>query len=265
MPDGTRALVLDVLGNQSISLWQKSAVLVREIFKAGHGPERREELLRLALEGCGLAPRHETPPDPGLLEAVPPEAAAEELRRKLGPAQDHEIKGWFVVHAERPVEQTLAAIRLALEGEAGEAERAVFLERILKSPHVPLPAVYFSRDTDDPEGDGLLLRRHAETFVRLRQALNMRGPTVRGSLLLDFLAPLRGDPRAQAVLLGALLEELLRRLQKLSREGGAARVGIMPLEAGGDPEEMVRRMRRLLPPEVMEQLRRLFSQPEDGA
>lgn len=259
--DRARVRLADIMGNQRLSGLQKSLAMLRELEECENG--RKPELMRFVLESYGLAPRHETA---YTVEELPAELV-KTLREKHGEKISHHIKGFFEINRDRPVEKTMDAIIAFLEDWPDEMERAVVFERILASKHVPIPVNYFSRYTDEPEKDNLLLRAHSLTFIQLRQLINLRiGPTSRGSLIQDFLAPLASEPYVQAVVLGAFVEELIRRLQKYMTEAPAAGAKVMafPMNSGpADLEDMMKRMREMLPPEVMEQLRKLFNKPDE--
>lgn len=258
--------LVDVMGNRRLTGLQRSLLLWRSVREGEPDPDRHPEWIRMILESYGLAPRHETPV---AVESFKDELAQRVL--KISQARiDHELKGWFEIDNHRPIERRCVEICFFLNEWTDEQERAVVFERILSSRYVPIPAQYFSRYMDEAEKDRLLLRQHSRVYIQLRQLLNMKiGPTERGALIQDFLAPLAGDPYAQAVVFGAFLEELLQRLRQKSSPvspaapaKGSTQVMTFPIDmSGGQFQEMMRKMQQILPPEVLEQLRRLFMPP----
>ncbi len=255
----------DILGSRKASSGQRALAILRVLRAREVPPERRLELLRFVLESCGLAPKHQGT----VAEDEIPTEVRERVTKTAGARIDHELKGWFEIRADRPLERKVMEIWKYLQEWEDERERAVVLERILASPYIPVPASYFSRFVDDGEKDQLILRQHAPIYIQLRQAINMRlGPTAKGALLQDFLAPLAKDPYAQAVVLGAFVEDLRQRIKKAAVAAApqtpGAGVFSFPLQLTPEQiREALKRLETVLPPEILDQLRKLFP-PGEG-
>lgn len=265
--------VIDMLGNTSLSMVEKSWSILNFLHQS-EDPNDILKGIKVALECCGLAPRHETNstgtlPDFGSDWHANVSAT---LKEKI----DHKLKGWFKIDADKPIEKKLTEICMFLEEFTDDREKAVAFQLILSSSHIPIPVNYFSRDTSEPSDD-LILREYASEFIQLRQLLNLNvDPTSRGSLVIDFIAGLNKKPHAQAVVLGSFIEELLRRLrgdrQRSSSENGPhiqqsgqqdppPFSATFPIDQNMDPDQlkdMINNFKSMLPPEVLAQLRKLF-------
>ncbi|MBF0244969.1 MAG: hypothetical protein HQL31_06815 [Planctomycetes bacterium] len=253
--------LIDIMGDCSLSCLNKASRRWR-VLGEGAEPARRHHLMRLVLESFGLVPRHGTSVKEG--EGDIDDALIAALRKRFAAKIEYQMKGWFEINIDWPVEKTMAEICRYLDELGDETEKAVVFEMILSSSHVPIPVNYFSRFVDDPEGDELILRQHAISYIKLRQLLNLQaGPTTRGSLMDEFMLELKDDARARDVVLGAFVGELLRRLRDIARSGSAqaqTKVITLPLNMkNGDMDEMIRNMRNILPPEVLDQLKKLFN------
>lgn len=260
--DPIRKKCIDIMGNNALDSLQKAHLLLQTI-RSNVDPDQHPQYIRLVLESYGLVPRHTTEIegetfDPQMVERVQ-KSAHEKVQ--------YEIKGWFEVNIDRPIEKTLIEICCFLEEWVDEKEKAVIFDQILTSSYIPIRVNFFSRFIDE-DNDNLILREHADTYIQMRQMLNLQiGPTSRGSLLLEFLKPLETNPKAQAVILGAFVEELLRRLKsKSTQDKSNIFSGSIPLGMDFNPDnmkEMMERMQSMIPPEVLDQLRKLFSQDDD--
>lgn len=261
--DSLSKKLIDVMGNLALESEQKAYVLLEVLDK--QNPEEQLMGMKKILECYGLCPRHET-------DQIAPSFAAEDVQKILVKNQakvDHQIKGWFEINSNQPIEKTLSEMCYFFQNFLDPIERAVVFNEILKSKHIPINVNFFSKHVDE-ESDNLLLREYASEYIQMRQLLNLNvGSTGRGSLILDFIQHL--DEHKQAILLGAFVDELLRRLKgkKTSASSSAHSAPNMTMPFGmppgfdmsGDPEqlkEMMKKMQSILPPEVLEQLKKLF-------
>jgi hypothetical protein len=258
--------LIDVLGNQNLISQQKTWCLL-DILHKEEDPNRIPEGIKVVLECCGLAPRHEGPVD----DRVPffDEELIQNYEKKNGPRVDHQVKGWFEINKDRGLEKTLLDICLFLETYTDDREKAIVFQMILSSKYIPIATYYFSRHTSEPSDD-LILRQYAAEYIQMRQLLNLNvDPTSRGSLILDFLVPLKDKPHAQAVVLGSFIEELLRRLKNkhkapptpFSFQGPSGSAATFPFSSDMSPDQlkdMFNNFRSMLPPEILDQLKKLF-------
>lgn len=284
--------LIDILGNQAISSQQKSWALLDVLHREAE-PDKIADGIKIILECCGLSPRHESK-----LEAPSFEEALIERVEKANRAKvDHLLKGWFEINKDRPIEKTLIELCCFLEEFTDEKERAIVFQMILISKYIPIPVHYFSKHIAEPNDD-LILREHAGEYIQMRQLLNLQvDATSRGSLLIDFITSLSEKPQAQAVVLGFFIEELLWRLQgrkgrpqvsqaQNSEKSSEPKVVIdneddspagnpnpfnfppngdfsaqFPFNSDMSPEQMkdmLNNFKSMLPPEVLEQLKKLF-------
>lgn len=253
--------LIDVMGNQSLSTQQRCALMLEALHDVGD-PEEFSRGVQVILETYGLAPRHETPVQAPSFdeESV---ARIEKLNRER---VDHELKGWFEINRDRPFDKTLIEICCFLEEIPASVDRAIVFGMILSSPHVPIVKNYFSRFTRE-QSDDLLVREYASEYIQMRQLLNVQlDPTSRGSLVLEFLQSL--DDKPKAILLGAFVEELMRRLRNKPKVTSSQPFSAsFPFQANMDPqqaEEMMKNFQSMLPPEVLDRLRKLFGQDPEN-
>lgn len=260
--------VIDIMGNTALTRIEKATLLLRVIRSNELGPEARMDLTRYVLESYGMAPRHERPVD----VAVPDKKSLESIQNRYRKRVNHELEGWFEIQKELSFEKTVWKICTFLEEFLDEQERAVVFSMILASKYIPVPVNYFSRFIDEEESDHLLLREYAGTYIKLRQLLNLKvGPTCRGSLVLEFLQDMSPDPKKQAIVLGAFLEELLRRLKNKKESPSmslppGAKGAVLPFSMNLDEDSMqdfMNRFRDILPPEVLDQLRRMLDDKDE--
>lgn len=258
--------LIDLMGNQSLNSYEKAWALL-DCFRNNLTPEQHPEALRVIFESYGLAPRHES------LYQSPKfdQALIERVEKNYQKKTQHALEGWFEINQDQPFEKTLVEICIFLEQYSDERERAVVFQMILASRYIPVSPAYFSKHIDD-KNDDLMLREYAATFIKLRQTLNMShlGPTERGSLILDFLQELKDQPNIQAIVLGAFIEELLRRLKQQNTPSAPpanlSSTATFPLTPDMSPEqlnEMLQNFQSFLPPELLKQLRKLFGDDDD--
>ena len=263
--------LIDILGNQNLLSQQKAWTVLDVLHKEGD-PNRIAEGLKVVLECCGLAPRHETPVD----DSIPlfDDELIRAYEKKNGPKVDYHLKGWFEINKDSGIEKSILDICLFLESFTDDREKAVVFQMILSSRYIPIPVNYFSKHISEPS-DEFILREYAAEYIQMRQLLNFNAdPTTRGSLVLDFLAPLKDKPHAQAVVLGSFLEELLRRLKNKPKKqqapfsfmGNSGTPATFPFSSDMSPEqlkEMFNNFRSMLPPEILDQLKKLFGDQPD--
>ena len=253
--------LIDLMGNQSLSSQERAWALL-DCFRSNLSPEDHPEALKNIFECYGLAPRHET-----LLETPDFEASFIELiERNTQKKVEHALQGWFEINQDQPIERTLVDICMFIEQWSDDKERAVVFQMILASKYIPIAPIHFSKHVDE-KNDDYLLREYAGAFIKCRQTLNMNlGPTTRGSLILDFIHEIKGDDQAQAVVLGAFIEELLRRLKQQHQQAPEINIpnpgqAAFPITPDMNPEqlnEMLNNFQSMLPPEILKQLRKLF-------
>ena len=262
--------LIDLMGNQSLSSHERAWALLK-CFRKECSPEQHPEAMRIIFESYGLAPRHDSAFECPEFNTHFVERVENNNQKKV----QHAIEGWFEINRDQPIDRTLVEICMFLEQFSDERERAVILQMILASKHIPISPAYFSRHVDD-KNDDLMLREYAVTFIKLRQTLNIKniGPTSRGSLILDFLNELKDQPEAQSIVLGAFIEELLRRLkrqQNLPSEsepktpnfGNATTFSLNPDLSPEQLRDMLNNFQTFLPPELLKQLRKLFGEDKD--
>jgi len=256
--------LIDIMGNQNLDGLGKAHHLLEVL----HGTEKPEDIsagMKTILETYGLTPRHET------AIAAPDwdETRIEEAENRLRNRVDHTIKGCFEINADRPIEKRINDLCLFLGEFTDRLEKAIAFKRILASKHVPVAVGYFSKFVGE-DSDNLILREYASEYIQMRQLLNLNlDPTARGSLILDFIAELSDKPHPQAVVLGSFIHEILRRLKDqktappsfTSGSGTGSASATFPFNANMNPEDlqnMMRNFQSMLPPEVLEQLKKLF-------
>ncbi|MBF0199548.1 MAG: hypothetical protein HQL32_17665 [Planctomycetes bacterium] len=260
--DQTSKKLIDIMGNLTLDAYQKALGMLQVMQEVA--PDKQPDYYRVIMECYGLAPRHESPSE---VEKVN-EALIERVEKAAQGKVDYQVKGWFEVNADRPVEKNIVEMCYFLEEWTDVYEKAVVLKLILATSFVPIPTNYFSRYTDEGS-DSLLIREHASSYIKMRQLLNLKvGPTTRGSLLLDFLNEVSEEGPGRAIIVGAFIEELLRRLRKQTQPPAQAQGAppVNPLAGTGfdfnmDPsqmQDMMQKMQSILPPDVLEQLRKLF-------
>lgn len=259
--------LIDIMGNQNLDGLGKSYLLLEALHESD-SPDDISSGLKTILETYGLAPRHDT------AIATPDwdEERINELENRIKERVDHCIKGCFEIRADLPIEKRINDLCLFLEEFTDKFEKAVALKRILASKHVPVPVNYFSKFVGE-ENDGLLLREYASEFIQMRQLLNLNlDPTARGSLILDFIAGLSDNPHAQSVVLGSFVHEILRRLKgqksnpSNSQQSAASSSATFPFHPNMSPEDlqnMMQNFQSMLPPEILEQLRKLFGDDQN--
>jgi hypothetical protein len=278
--------IIDLLGNQILNSQQKSWAILDVLHKEAQ-PEEMAQGIRATLECCGLCPRHETK----ITTPTFDEATIDRVEKTHREKVDHMLKGWFEIHADRPMEKTVIEICLFLEEFTDEKEKAIVFQMILASRYIPVAVNYFSKHIAEPNDD-LVLRANAAEFVQMRQLLNLKvDSTSRGSLLMDFVQSLNSDPHAQSVVLGSFIEELLRRLKGQKPE--IKKTAINPTIVSDDEvqpdfpsnfppfnsstfpftpdmdrdqlKDMMNNFKSMLPPDVLEQLKKMFGDepPED--
>lgn len=246
--------VIDILGNLSLNPYQKSFAILAYIQDAVK-PEDYSKYIKVSLECYGLCPRHETKVDIPEIDQALITRIESSSRTKV----DHELRGWFEINTDKAADSILNQICYYLENWTEIKEKAIIFQMILSSKYVPIKVNFFSRYMDE-ENDTLILREHANEYIQMRQILNLNiGPTARGSLIMDFIQSLQEKPQAQAVVLGSFIEELLRRLkQKKTSPNPTPNLPPFPTDVN-QMKDMVQKMQHILPPEVFEQLKRLFS------
>jgi len=252
--------LIDIMGNQSLNSYERAWALLNS-FRTPLPPEEHPEALRTIFECYGLAPRHESPLKTPDFDAAFTERIEKLVQKKV----QHALQGWFEINQDLPFDRNLIEICMFLEQWSDERERAVIFQMILVSKYIPIAPAYFSKHVDD-KNDDLMLREYAGSFIKLRQTLNMNlGPTSRGSLILDFLLELKDKPDAQAIVLGAFIEELLRRLKRQQNFPSQPIIqqATFPLTPDMSPEQlkdMLKNFQSMLPPELLDQLRKLFGE-----
>jgi len=258
--DAISRKLIDIMGNIKLDITQKSWCLLKEIDALE--ADKQIGAMRTIFECYGLAPRHETDVESCSISENESELYFKSHKEKL----DHNLKGWFEINKDQPIEKTISDICYYFQNILDFTEKTVVFSKLLSSKFIPISVNFFSKHMDE-KSDGYILREYAAEFIQMRQLLNLNvGPTSRGSLILDFLKPLQEHPEKQSILLGAFIEELLRRLKNKPKEQPQSNFK-MPfnmggLDMGGDPEqlrEMMKKMQSILPPEVIDQLKNLFS------
>jgi hypothetical protein len=273
--------LIDLLGNQTLNSQQKSWAILDVLHKDAK-PEEITQGIRVVLECCGLCPRHETKVEVPKVD----EATIDRIEKSLREKVDYMLKGWFEIHADRPMDKTIIEICLFLEEFTDDKERSIVFNMILASRYVPITVDYFSKHMAEANDD-LILRANAAEYIQMRQLLNLKvDPTSRGSLLMDFVQSLHSDPHAQAVVLGSFIEDLLRRLKGQKPEvKKAVHEPIIETDPESDSEtgtppnfppfnsatfpfspdmdreqlkDMMDNFKSMLPPDVLEQLRKMF-------
>jgi len=252
--------LIDIMGNIKLDINQKSWCLLKEIDTLD--ADKHSAAMLTVCECYGLVPRHETDIESCEISENDIENYTNKHKSKL----EHNLKGWFEINKDQPRENTISEICYYFQNILDFNEKAVVFSNFLSSKYIPISVNFFSKHMDE-KNDNYILREYASEFIQMRQLLNLNvGPTSRGSLLLDFLKPLQDYPDKQAILLGAFIEELLRRLKNKPKEKVQNQIN-MPfniggLDMGGDPDqlrEMMKKMQSILPPEVIDQLKNLFS------
>lgn len=258
--------LIDLMGNQSLNSYEKAWALL-DCFRNELSPEEHPEALKIIFESYGLAPRHESLYQSPEFDQAFIERVEKNCQKKI----QHALEGWFEINLDQPFDKTLVEICMFLEQFIDDRERAVAFQMILASKYIPVSPAYFSKHVDD-KNDDLMLREYASTFIKLRQTLNMShlGPTERGSLILDFINELNEQPNIQAIVLGAFIEELLRRLKQqntpTTQASSFSSTATFPLTPDMSPEqlnEMLKNFQSFLPPELLKQLKKLFGDDDD--
>jgi|SaaInlStandDraft_1057018.scaffolds.fasta_scaffold40273_1 hypothetical protein len=256
--------LIDIMGNQNLDGLGKAHHLLETLHTA-ENPDDIAVGVKTILETYGLAPRHET------VIATPDwdDSRISDIEQRLKERTDHTIKGTFEIRADLPIEKRVNDLCLFLEEFTDPLEKAIAFRRILASKHVPVAVGYFGKFVGE-ESDNLLLREYASEFIQMRQLLNLKlDATERGSLILDFLSNLSDKPHVQAVVLGSFVGELLRRLKTQSSSvgptptGGGPTSASFPFNANMSPDDlqnMMKNFQSMLPPEILEQLRKLFGE-----
>jgi hypothetical protein len=263
--DSTSKKLIDIIGNVKLDIVQKSYLLFKEIDSLD--PQNQIQAIRTIFECYGLTPRHETSIEVVQFDKEDVDAAYEKHKEKL----EYNMKGWFEINKDLPLNNTISEICYYFQNIIDFNEKVIVFAKLLSSKYIPVNVNFFSAHVDN-ESDNLILREYASEYIQMRQMLNLNiGPTSRGSLLLDFLKPLQDNPDKQSVVLGAFIEEMVRRLrnkpatpqiQGKSESNFNFPFNIQGMNMGGDPEqlrEMMKKMQSILPPEVLDQLKNLFS------